>query len=108
MRGFSLPTGNVSLSSPLSSLDSRTNVLLWYTLERLRRLWQSQSESRSQHPSLSDMTSSRECAEVLRGAARLCFGVSCLDVAAVTGVIENDRRNKKVYVIFRQVQIVIH
>jgi hypothetical protein len=54
------------------------------------------------------MTSSRECAEVLRGAARLCFGVSCLDVAAVTGVIENDRRNKKVYVIFRQVQIVIH
>ncbi|TRY77862.1 hypothetical protein TCAL_08134 [Tigriopus californicus] len=81
------------------ALHTRTQVLVYYTLERMRSFWINASEP---IPSAEEITKHQDTMDFLRNAAKLCYNVSNTEQIVVTGVIENDRRHKRVWLLFKQ------
>lgn len=81
------------------ALHTRTQVLVYYTLERMRSFWINANEP---IPSAEDIAKHQDTMDFLRNAAKLCYNVSNTEQIVVTGVIENDRRHKRVWLIFKQ------
>ena len=83
----------------MTDARSRTQVLVWYALERMRRFWVASGEPL---PSASEVLKHKDTVDFLRAAAKLCFFVSTTEQIVVTGVIHNERRAKRIYLEFKQ------
>jgi len=82
-------------------LGSRTQLMTWYTLDRLRRFWIASGDPA---PEGEDVLQHNDTVDFLGAIAKLCYHISNTEQVVVTGIVENDRRNKKVWIHFKQVR----
>ena len=81
------------------SAHTRTQILVWYTLDRMRKFWAANNEPL---PNAQTIIKDKDTMDFLRNVSKLCFYISTTEQIVVTGVIDNDRRNKQVFLIFKQ------
>ena len=82
-----------------TSTHTRTQILVWYTLDRMRMFWAANKEPL---PNAETIIKDKDTMEFLKNVSKLCFFISTTEQIVVTGVIDNDRKNKQVFLLFKQ------
>lgn len=77
-----------SFGTEVVNASTRTQILVWYTLERLRRFWILAEEP---VPLAEDICKHVPTMDFLKEVAKLCYKVSNTEQIVVTGVIDKGR-----------------
>ncbi len=76
-------------------VSTRTQLLSWAALERLRRFYWMHDDEEVDLPEAEDILSSKDSSEFFKSLCKLCYHVFLNDQLTVTGMAESDQRNRR-------------